>query len=219
MVDLLSDIELAHAYYSTADPTHQIKNDQLTEAVLQKHNVSQEQLDSTLAYYGRNIDEYYQLYDKVIKNLSARSGQTEDVIVENDIWPYSRFASILPDQITGGITFSMPAEDIEPGESVDWRMRLTSSEGVDLTLGVEYQNGMTSLVKRSAQGNKSLQLSLITDTALQAQRIFGIMTVPQNTLPVWVDSIRLVKIEYDSLEYRKINSQKRIYRPTKRLIP
>lgn len=210
MEELLTDLELADAYYLSS-PSGSDKA-ALTEAVLKKHGVSQEELDSTIAYYGRNIDEYYALYEKVEKRLQKKSGHAEEPSEEDDIWPYSRFAAYMPGQMSDGITFSIPAEDLAPGNSIDWRMRLSSAVNADIMLGVEYENGVTMIVKKNGQGGQPLQLNLITDTALVAKRIFGTMSIPTASRPIWADSIRLIKLEYDSLEYPRIRSQKKIYR-------
>lgn len=220
MVDLMADMQLAQAYYNTTAHTPGGREkDLLMESVMEKHGVSRAQLDSTVAYYGRNMDEYHAMLGKVEKKLRERSGQEVEDIPEDDIWPYSRFAALFPGQTSDGLIFSMPAEEVEPGDGIDWRMRLTSPEGVEIMMGIEYEDGTTSLIKKSAAGNRSLQVRLIADTALTTKRIFGAMTAPQASMPLWVDSIRLVKTDYDSLEYPKIRSQKRIAPPGRRVPP
>lgn len=217
MVDLLTDLQIAQAYYSTSGAGSQrINRDSITESVLKKHNVSHEQLDSTVAYYGRNMDDYYLLFEKVEQNLREISGQSAESIKEDDIWPYSHFAAFFPGQMTNGITFSIPADQLERGSSVDWRMRVTRPDGIELTLGVEYMDGSASIVTRNVSGNRNLSLGVMTDTALNAKRIFGTMMVPEQSLPLWADSIRLVTLEYDSLEYSRYRSQKFIAAPMKK---
>lgn len=219
MVDLLTDLQLAEAYYSTnMTGNGSIDRRSLEESVLKKHGVSREELEATIKYYARNIDDYSKLYDKVEKKLRAQSGtaHSEGQTSADDIWPYGRFAVFMPNQMSEGLTFSIPAEDIEPGNSLEWGMRLTSADGVEIMLGVEYEDGSSTLLKKSASGNPSLQVNLQTDTALNAKRIFGVMNVPKNKMPVWTDSIRLVKTPYDSMEYSKIKTQKLIRKPVKK---
>lgn len=216
MVDLLADIELAEAYYNTtAGPGSGITREMLIESVLQKHGVTHAELDSTMAYYGRNIDDYYALYEKVETKLRKRSneGTDEQTRQEDDIWPYSRFASFLPNQTSDGIVFSMGADEIQPGNTLEWAMRLTSTEGVELMLGVDYADGGSSLIKKNSSGTRTLQINLQTDTVRQPKRIYGVMKLPERARPVWADSIRLIKSEYDSMNYSKIRSQNNIWRP------
>ena len=219
MIDLLTDMELAEAYAHTNDASaDKINIEILEQSVLDKHGVTREQLDSTLSYYGRNLDEYYALYEKVENNLRAQSGriQSEENKEEDDIWPYSRFTAMLPNQISDGIVFSFPAEGLNPGDRLEWKMRLSSQTGVDVMMGVEYDNGLTSMQKKNVSGTKNLELSFQTDTAHTAKRVFGTLTARQSSLPLWADSIRLVRAEFDSLNYSRIKNQRKVYPPQKK---
>ena len=216
MVDLLTDMQLAEAYYNTQSPgSERISRKELTDAVLRKHGVTSEELDSTLAYYGKNIDDYYLLYDKVEKNLRKTSASSSEEVTSNeaDIWPYAKFAALLPGQTSDGITFSAPADGIEPGDRLEWKMRLsTMTEGM-MMLGVEYANGTSTVNSRNITRGSDYQLTLQTDTGRIITRVFGILTVAEDSRPLWADSIRLVRTEFDSLTYSRNYSQRRLYRP------
>lgn len=216
MVDVLTDIQLAEAYHNTMPPgPGNPDRNSLIEAVIKKHGITRQELDSTIAYYGRNIDDYYALYEKVENRLRKENGK-EKAVIENaldDIWPYSKFTAFMPNQGSDGISFSIPAEDLESGNSLEWSLRLTSADGVEALLGVEYSDGTTSYFKKSAAGNVSLKINLQIDTAKVAERLFGSVTVPQRSRPVWADSIRLVKADFDSMSYSRIRSQRTIYPP------
>lgn len=215
MVNLLADIEMADAYYNTQPPgANRPSRKAITDAVLQKHGISEAEMDSTIAYYGRNLDEYYALYEKVGTKLKRQAGMATEGMerTTDDIWPYNRFAAIFPNQLTEGMTFSIPADDLEPGNSLEWSLRLTSGEGIEALLGVEYANGVSTYVKRNVNGKK-IDITLQTDTAMTARRIFGVLNVPGKNLPVWADSISLVKVDFDSLAYSTIRSQKKKWPP------
>lgn len=216
MVDLITDIELADAYLSTSGPgASRPDKKALTEAVLKKHGVTHAELDSTIAYYGRNLDDYYRIYEKVEKNLRSKNQgiRNEQALEGDNIWPYGHFAAFLPNQYSDGITFSMPADALTPGNTIEWSMRLTGSEGVDMILGVEYDNGTSSISKKNGGGTRNPKLTLQTDTALTPKRIFGVMNIPTSAFPLWADSIKLVKNELDTMEYSKIRQQHTLSRP------
>lgn len=217
MADLLTDIELAEAYNNNSG-AKRVDRQVLIESVLEKHGVTQEILDSTLNYYGKNLDEYTELYAKVDKKLRSQVNQTEDTSEENNIWPFSRFTAFMPNQFSDGISFSIPATGIMPGNTLEWSMRFTSAEGVEGLLGVEYENGVKTYMKRSAGGNPSFHINLQTDTALVAKRLFGTVTVSRKNLPQWADSIRLIRNDFDSLSYSKIRQQRYIHIPPKRAV-
>lgn len=219
MIDLMVDIQLAEAYYHTSGgPTERIPREVLIESVLAKHGVTHEELDSTVSYYGKNMDEYYSMYEKVEKRLKARNKglKDEEEKTENDIWPYNRFTAFFPNQTNEGLLFSIPGDMIEKGSALEWKMRLSSMEGTEILLGVEYEDGSATLNKRSAAGSTALQIDLQTDTALTAKRIFGFVSVSENSRPLWADSIRLIKTEFDSMAYSNIRIQTRIGKPIKK---
>ena len=217
LVDVMTDLEIADAYYNSG---YSAKNrtynlEEIKASVLKKHGVTGEELDSTIAYYGRNIDDYYRIYNKVEQKLKKRnkSGDMEKEVEENNFWPYSDYALLTRNQTSNGIVFSIPMNGMESGSSIEWRMRLTATEGAEAVLGVEYENGTSSIIKKSASGNKNFKIPLQTDTAEQVKRVFGVMSSSSSAMPVWVDSIRLVKMEFDSLNYNRINQQKTIRPP------
>lgn len=215
MVDLLTDLQLAEGYLNSAGP-NSVERDALIASVLKKHGVSQAQLDSTIAYYGRNIDEYYLLYNKVENNIRKKSFNASNVEVNpqaDDIWPYNRFAALFPNQTSNGITFSFPADNLESGNTLEWKFRLPNSEQIDASFGVEYTNGLISLINRNSSNLRGVSIELQTDTSLVAKRIFGSMTSYELNHLLWVDSIQLVKLPFDSLNYYKIRSQKSIFPP------
>lgn len=219
MADLLTDLQIVEAYYNTpGTPSKPSSKDLLIESVLKEHGVTLAQLDSSLAYYGKNMDTYYALYDKVEKNLRLKNNQgTEALNTEaDDFWPYGRFAVMANRQSTDGIQFSIPSETLQPGDRIEWKMRLTSAEGVDALLGVEYADGSSALVTRTPSGNSAVTISIQTDTAAVVKRVFGRMNIKNLSHPVWADSIRLVRMDFDSLEYSNIRTQKRIGRPSQR---
>lgn len=216
MVDLLTDIQMAEAYNNvSASGQGRVSKEQMIESVLRKHGVTHAQLDSTLLYYGRNIDDYSKLYVKVEKRLRAKNGVLESAqgSQADDIWPYGRFAAFLPVQMQNGLNFSIAADNLEPGNLLEWGMRLSTADAMEATLGVEYSDGSASLAKKNLSGNRTIKIELQTDTALTATRIFGILKVSANSMPLWVDSLQLTKAPFDSLNYSKFRTQKFIRKP------
>lgn len=217
MVSLLTDLQLAEAYLNTTGP-NKIDREGLMLSVLEKHGVTRAQFDSTTAYYGRNLDEYMDLYTKVERNIQKRDvnkRNNETLLSADDIWPYNRFSYISGNQLTDGITFSFPADKLEKGNSLVWSGRMTSSNSLALTFGVEYENGTTSIHKTNSSGEGNFTIDLQTDTAKTPKRIFGTLKVSQVSMPVWLDSLRMVKNPYDSITYLKIRQQRNIGVPVK----
>lgn len=222
MVEILTDLQLADAYYNTSvGPRNRVSRDDLVEGILEKHGVSREELDSTIAYYGRNIDDYYKLYARVDRNLKSlnRTAGGEEIDNADDIWPYGAFAVVNPNQTTDGLIFSIPLKDLPKGSSLEWRMHLSNSDGADVMLGVEYENGITSMSRKNSALDRSVRVSLQTDTSFNVKRIFGTMTAPKSSMPLWIDSLRLVKLDFDSLTYGSLRQQRTFYPPMAKPAP
>lgn len=214
MVDILADLQMAQAYAST-HPAGSGSQDiyALRESILEKHGVSQEQLDSTIAFYGKNMDKYYELYGKVGERLKTMNGQVEFETNEDDIWPFEHFTVFTPRQISNDIVFSIPADELAPGDALNWKLRLSRAADVDMMLGIEYDNGISSLVRKNFSGNVNPSMNILSDTALRVSRIFGTFSAPESAMPLWADSISLVKTPFDSLEYFRLRQQKTIFPP------
>lgn len=218
-VDLLADLQLAEAYYSSNVQGASIDLSQLEENVLSSHGVSQEEFATTMAYYGRNMDKYAELYDKVNLNIRKKSeklnGSAMEINTGDDMWPYNRFTYFNLKNASNGLRFSIPTNDMDAGERIEWKLNLNSAEGIEGMVGVEYTDGSATYNKRNAAGNRNFTLNLQTDTGKVIKRIFGVLNMPERSLPVWADSIQLLRLPYDSMEYSKIRIQNRIY-PLKR---
>lgn len=216
-VDLLVDMQLAEAYLNTSGPTisDSLRNS-LADGILLQHGVTREQLEKTLEYYGKNADEYYALFDKVNKRLDSRQKHLtgvmpEENLNENNIWPYSPFTMFLTNNSSDGLVFSLTGDAITPGDYLEWKMRLNNMSPADALLGVEYDDGSSTYSKKSVSGSRNVEIELQSDTGKVIKRVFGYFNVNRSSLPVWADSIRLIKLPYDSVNYMKRNIQKRYY--------
>lgn len=214
-IDLLTDLKLAEAYNETpsARGTNPSRYD-LQEAVLKAHGVSENEFANTMAYYGRNIDEYYELFDKIEAKIKKKgeklNGNIQDENNGNDIWPYSHFVYFNPQASTNGLKFSIDPSDLQVGERLEWRLNFTSYDGVEGILGIEYTDGSSHYSKRNAAGNKRFSITLQSDTLRVAKRLFGIISLPEKSMPAWADSIQLLRLPFDSIEYNKIRLQQRV---------
>lgn len=217
MQKLMVDLALADAYEHSASSSHlpdSIKN-QIGEAVLKKHGVDRATLDSTFSWYAVNLDDYMRLYAGVEKELTNRlkkAGASESSTLQNNIWALPAHIQLVRNSAQKSLTFQLPGGMIEGGEELVWKMKTRGTSNLALLLGIDYSNGMSSFVRRDFPGNR-IELSVIADTIFKPTRIYGYITSDSQNLPIWLDSISLVKNPFDSLKYVKINSQKRIFPP------
>lgn len=220
MAPVVADYELALACgrVNTGD-RDALSEEEILLSVLERHGIQREVYDSTMAWYGRNPDKYFELCELVEKDLSRKKsiyvGKSSDVEAD-DLWPYGRMMVFSDLSASDGMDFSIPSSELEPGQRLRLRMRFNSrAEGTAL-IGVEYENGIKSYTT-SRLSDRKLEMNLQTDTAHMVRRIFGnVMLDPAMRLPIWADSISLAAFPLDSLEYYKIHSQRRYYQPVRK---
>lgn len=224
MEKFLTDMMLADAYEQSAAgrgmPDSIRRN--LGESVMKAHGIDYETLDSTYAWYSRNLDDYYKLYSRVEKRLDKRRRNIEgmaalpDNEMQNDIWQ-------LPQHITfstlgegDALVFELPGEAISKGERLEWKLHLSNGLETSMLLGLDYEDGSTCVATRDFHQDRNLKMKLISDTAKDVRRIFGVLSVPRSGMPVYSDSITLIKLPFDSVEYRNTWAQKNFYGPRSR---
>lgn len=226
MVSLLADMQLAESYADVASGggNYSSERTRISDGVLAAHGVTQAQLDSTLIWYGKNIDTYHELFTKVDKELDARrrrlgGGSPDNPEAEGvGLWPYSPHIMISKLGSSDNISFSIPAsEDVVKGDVLTWKMRLNSPSDLKGTMGVEYTDGATSLVNRHLSGSTNVELKLQTDSSRNPVRIFGVIRARNSSsLPLFADSIALLKASLDSSRYFTFHSQTFVHKPIPR---
>lgn len=208
MEDLLVDIEIAGAYSSrnveySSDSMRLV----LVNSVLEKHGVTREQLDSTMSWYGRNMDVYDKVMDKVdrrIASLQKSSASGADDLSGDNLWPYMKHVLVSEEGDYNGLSFSLNSPEVETGGVVLWQMRFTPTPRLSALLGVEYDNGKKEYVEKLISGAKKVELELQTDTSLNVRRVFGNVSVIESaSLPLWVDSISIKAIPLVKENYYK----------------
>lgn len=225
MVELIADMEIVEAYMQKhySGYYHDSIRDSAVQWVLEKHGLTKADFDSTMTWYGRNIDEYRNLFEKVDSELADRqrriSGESVQIENTSDLWPYTRHILISDKASTNNLAFSIPSSEIQKGDKIIWKMRLNGLFSGNYLLGVDYENGTTSYAYQSQNSNKSVEMALQTDTSLDVKRIFGYVRVNEDhSLPVWIDSIALQRTPVDTTQYYRIFSQRKYYGPHKREI-
>lgn len=217
MVSLLADMQIAEAYASANINGSKRSEERniLGKQVLESHHVTQEDVDSTLAWYGRNLDDYSRLFENVDKEINRRREEiasadpglkTEET---TEYWRLPPHAIITDMADKRGWIFSYDDLSIEKGEKIIWSFFLPENTDFKGTLGVIYDDGGIEVNSNSFGGTHHLEMKLQTDTAKRVVRLFGSMLASEKaSFPVVVDSIRLYGLPYDSLEYGNKRGQK-----------
>lgn len=228
MVQVMVDLQIAEAYERNGDANgylHGKSRELLGRGVLMEHGVTVEEMDSTIAWYGRNMDEYSKLYKKIDIELNKRqlkyaraAGESENVGSLADLWPYSRHYVVDQHSLTNGLVVNIPVTELAPGDKLTWKMIVEGASSRNLTLGVDYENGGSEVYKMANKSyDKWVEVSLQTDSTQIVNRIFAIADFDDPTQRVLIDSIQLYHTPLNSEEYRKVGYQRSI-RPAGRKI-
>ncbi len=213
MVQVMVDLQIAEAYERNGDANsylHGQNRELLGRGVLMEHGVSVEEMDSTIAWYGRNMDEYSKLYKKIDAELNKRqlkyaraAGESEKVGSLADLWPYSRHFVLDQQSLTNGLIVNIPVTELAPGDKLTWKMIVEGASSRNLTLGVDYENGSSEIYKMANRGmDKWVEVSLQTDSTKTVDRIFAIADFDNPTRRVLIDSIQLYHTPLNHEDYR-----------------
>lgn len=232
MALLMADI---HTGEAVVDYNHQdFYTDSVKQAFKQsiymRHGVTSEQVDSSFAWYGRNITYYMDVYDETIEILEHRLIESGNrVAAANalsiagdsvDVWPNSRFISISDKAPSRIITFSFDRDqNWEKGDLYTWRAKFFNSpEESTWLIGAEYDDGTVESINSTVSGDGWKDIKLQTDSTLNPIRVFGYLSVmPKPGTQLRLDSIEMVRKRSNPDNYRRPYAIKydRLYAPAK----
>lgn len=221
MVDVMVDLQIAEAYERSGNSNDYLNGkdrEMLGRGVLMQHGVTVAEMDSTLAWYGRNMDEYPKLYKKIDAALNKRqikyaraAGESENAGSFADLWPYSRHFIVDERSLTNGIVANIPVTEVAPGDKLTWKMIVEGASMRNLTLGVDYENGTSEIYHVSNRTfDKWVEISLQTDTTLSVNRVFAIADFGNSLKKILVDSIQLSHLPLNREDYQKVGFQRTI---------
>lgn len=223
--DVLADLQLAEAYmdmHRTEFATEESRR-ALKLRILKDNNVSEAELSGTLDWYGHNMELYSRLYDDVAKRLEKRKSkidgsETSPANFEDNVpslWPYSPMTMFSQLTKSSGLRFSI-APQLENGDRLEWNLRFSTPVSTDVMIGVDYKEGGNSILQRSYGGSRNVKIKLQTDSSRQVKRAYGVIKITNNNLlPIWADSISLIKTPLVAEEYSTYNYQHNLHPPGK----
>lgn len=220
--EVMADMYVASAYSdaSLSASPYDSARIKLALGVLESHGVTREQYDSTIMWYGRNMDEYEKLMGRVDKRLAARQKHlagAEAAMVQNqgdNLWPYGPHAVISPLAASDMLTFSLDMPEVGSGDQLVWHMRTARPTGLQALLAAEYADGHATYVTSTGGMKPVLELTLQTDTGAQVTRVAGYVHISDRmSLPALIDSISLLRLPPDSAEMTRNLSLRRTLKP------
>lgn len=216
MVKLMVDMEIAEAYAAQNSVSGEEKLE-MGQRVMASHGVSKEELDSTLAWYGRNLDQYTALFEKVDKEINRRrikysDNPNEANITLANLWPYSPHQIISPLSGSDAMVFSLQNPKIKKGEVVNFSFVAANKWSGKGVLGVEYADGSGETVVNNFSSKSKVEIALQSDTAKTISRLYGYTLFKDlGSKPLFIDSISITLQPIDSTDYVSNKRNQRSY--------
>lgn len=182
----------------------------LMQSICLRHGVSTADLDTSLYWYGNNLPEYLEVYDKAIELLNQRiaevekSGAKTNEPIQRDtpegdsvnIWRGPTVRRNFPGNPSDFISFAYNSEhNWEHGDRYTLTARpLNTRTPLFMTLAVTYNDGTAEYVTLTHGTEGSGRLTLVLDSAKTATNLYGyIHYTPGKDEISYIDSISLVR--------------------------
>lgn len=208
MAKLIADTHTAEA---VIDNNRRIFNNDsmrraMQQSVYMRYGYTTAEVDSSLAWYGRHIKLYMDVYDEAIEILEQRLIESGNrVAAANalsvagdsvDVWPSARtltFNDRMPSQY---ITFSFDRDhNWLRGDHYTWRAHFFNTPNdARWLIGTQYADGTVETISESISGDGWKELKIQTDSTADPVRIFGYLySLPKPGANMRLDSLELVR--------------------------
>lgn len=185
----------------------------LYESVFRKHGIDQMMYDSSLIWYGRNLDIYIKVYDRVVADLNREINDLGDVQADAipasnsdsiDIWPRRRFMVLQPHAAFNGVTFDIrPDKPYSSGSSFVLGMRvwgLDPKRKHKPEIRMQADLGDTTvIVNQTVARDGYWETRLRTIATKRVKRVYGFIRLDNADADygkIYVDSLNLMKYNY-----------------------
>lgn len=207
---MLADALIGMNHKEYANDTAKIA---LYESVFRKHNITQQMYDSSLVWYGKNLDIYMKMYERITEDLNTRIHDLGDVQATAtvstrndsvDIWPRRTYLTFYPQSVFNGTTFDLqPDRNYPSGSTFVLGMRVWGlKEGMEfypeIRLTAEHRDTTVHVTQKITQDGYS-QTVLKTLPTRQIRRVYGsiwLNSVDSSYHKIYIDSLNLMRYNY-----------------------
>lgn len=220
MKDLIIDVKIAEAML---DFNSHVYNDSssrinLYNSVFKKHGVTQALYDSSLMWYGKNLEIYIQVFDQAVKEINRQlelnaTDEVHDVISVGlqdsvNIWPYSSKHTLASSDLNPVMVFNIQPNVFMDGattfdfQAKVWGVHIGMETFPEVYICLQQKDTMVYLTQRiDEDGLFKTSISGVPNQSIQ--KIYGyIYKKPASDYhQIYLDSISLMK--YKSLQLLK----------------
>lgn len=234
MAELMADIHTGEAVVESSsdfrtDSTRQV----LKQSILARHGVTTEQFDTSLYWYGQNIELFMEVNEKTMDILNHRIAEAQKIgnadaprIARTldgdsvDLWADASMVRVSQNSPSSVITFSLTADrNWERGDAFTLNLKpVRFRSGLMASMAVEYSDGTAEYISRRISGdidnNELKSITLYLDSAKTATNVYGALTSsPLDREVGFIDSISLIRTHHsDNSLHRSADQNKIRYR-------
>ena len=201
------DMQLAEAMINLDSKafSDNARKEALYQSIFRKYDITQAEYDSSLIWYGRHLDIYMKVYDRVLADLNKRQKALGDVQASAapvskqdsvDIWPRRTSLRLEPDALFNGVTFDIkPETNYSSGSNKGMvykpEIRISADQGDTIVT-------VNDKVLRDGYHETVLK----TVPTKQVKRVYGYIfmnNADSSYYKVYLDSLNLMKYNYGRL--------------------
>ncbi|MDE7024977.1 MAG: DUF4296 domain-containing protein [Paramuribaculum sp.] len=217
MAQLLADIHIGESVvdnnfrHYNSDSSRSI----LRQSIYAKHGITPAQADSSFMWYGRHMDQYIEVYDRVTEILNNRilaaqeqagasssdlSGQSFSFEGDSvDVWSDIRYRRLSSNMPSNYIYFSLPSDrNWEKGDAYELRAKMIGGkQSAHAVITAEYHDGTREYVTSQMGSDGWRSLKMVLDSARMPFNVAGyIYYEPQPGEVAFIDSISLTRTRW-----------------------
>ncbi|MDE6311908.1 MAG: DUF4296 domain-containing protein [Muribaculaceae bacterium] len=225
MAQLLAELNTGEAYADATRREFSSEDDRkaLKQSIYDRYGLTQEDVDTSLSWYGHHIKEYVEVCDRSIEILEHRLIESGNRSAANalamtgdsvDVWPFPRLLRVKPTSPTRTISFNFRRdENWEPGDIYTWRGKFHNlSSAATWNIVAEYEGGKIETLQTNFSGDGWQEVSFFTDTVGPATRLYGSLTIPdKGGNYVVIDSLSVVRKRFNEIIFPQHYRQRRLY--------
>ena len=217
MENVLYDYHIAKAMGENLDYNEQYKRTLYLNAVFKKHNITQAQFDTTMAWYARHPEVVNEVYDIVRERLMAsRENYNHLVSLRDgkptrskagdsiDVWIWDRIHMLSGMPLDNKLMFTLPSDDnYQASDTIKWTVgfKFLSEQLVDTTkrpimaMQVAYAKDTIVSALCRIDSSQVAQLVLQADTLGDIKELRGFIYYPTNQpkQTLLIDSVSLMR--------------------------
>jgi hypothetical protein len=227
MQQVIVDMQLAEAMIYM-DPQKYVTNDdkkKLYQSVFDKYRLTEAEYDSSLLWYGKNMDIYMQIYNRALADVKRKIEEIGDIKPEIvatsgedsvDIWIFRKYHELSPRALSNTVIFDLlPNEAYSSGSTFVlglqvWGITPQMKKPLHIHLRAD-QNDTTLVAKKTIARNGYHEMILKTIPTKKVRRVYGYVRSETGDIPyhkIYLDDFRMMKYKYGSPAVERLDSLK-----------